>query len=211
MTLLFLTPLYASIGIPLAQIKSNQKIKIMKAFVKKIAFIGCLTVTITPLHVSAKKQMSHATYRSTVKPKHKYVYYPKQNMYYVPSRHVYYVWRHDHWQPFSSVPSMYAHVNFEAIPYVNLYLTTEHPYYYNVEHRKQYRAYIFASVASTPAVIYKEKKYKPIPKSKPRVRAEIVVNFSPVVVESRPVFVEHHHHGHGHGHYKGRGRGHGKH
>lgn len=189
----------------------------MKAFVKKLAQFSLVTLLFTPLQSYAKHGNSRAPYAEAGKPKHKYVYYPKQNMYYVPSKHVYYVWRHDHWQPYSSVPAMYAHINFGTIPYVNLYLTTEHPYYYNVDHRYHYRRFIFASVAATPAVVYIEKKHPPVPRPKPRAHAEIIVNFTPFIVSERPVHYDHHHHGyyehhgHGNGHYKGKGRGHGRH
>lgn len=162
-----------------------------------VPLVALMTLGFNPLSFAGKPQPHHGF----PKPKHKYVYYPKQNIYYVPTSGVYYVWHEEQWVTYHQVPTMYARVNFNRVPHVDLFIASNYPYYYNVEHRVKYRKPLFVQEVRVVAPA-------PPRPPKPRVRAEVSINFTPVVVHSRPVYVERHH-GHGKGHHKHHGHGHG--
>lgn len=146
--------------------------------------------------------------------KHRYYYYPRQNVYYDPVESVYFVWERTYWKP---VPYYYWAGGYSTFiysdaPRVELWIASDYPYYYNVEHRRTYAVYR----APEPAQARIQVDARP----KPNVSFHLEINSAP---EPRPVYVDrhvvivkehdrgYHGHGHGNGHGNGRGRGHGHH
>lgn len=138
--------------------------------------------------------------------KHKYYYYPRQNVYYDPSEKVYFIWERTYWKPVAHLPNKYVSVTYSSTPKFALWMTSTHPYYYNPQHRKTYYKYRVVKPA-------------PVPKARvsgsPKSTVSFHLEFSPVVVQPEPVYVERHvvvvkekhpkHH-----HHPGRGHGKGK-
>lgn len=148
--------------------------------------------------------------------KHRYYYYPKHNVYYDPGASVYFVWERNHWKP---VPQYYWSANYFVYsdsPRMELWIASEHPYYYNIEHRRTYYAYRVPAPAPRPA----QARVRVDSRPKPNVSFHLEINSrpepQPVYVEERVIVVKerdrgHHHHGHGHRHHPGHGRGRGHH
>lgn len=181
----------------------------------KRSILSILILLLLPIGtMAAARFMSHGNVGPY--PEHTYYYYPKQNLYYVPSKHVYYAWHQEHWVKYSSIPAFYGSVHLNIMPRVTLHMATLHPYYYNPEHREHYRPYIYAQMATTPAVIYRQKaphKYQvTMARDEPHVRTEVSIEISPIIVHSGPVYsysVRYKHPGKGHGpKFKGHGHGH---
>ena len=146
--------------------------------------------------------------------KHKYYYYPRQNVYYDPADNVYFVWQRTYWKPVPHPTGGFVSVTYPNSPRFELLVTSNRPYYYNVEHRRTYVAY------RTPAPVPRgtQARVRVESRPKPNVSFHLEINSAP---EPRPVYVEErvivvkekHHHGHhppGHGHHGGHGNGHGK-
>ncbi len=138
--------------------------------------------------------------------KHRYYYYPRQNVYYDPVESVYFVWEHTYWKPVYWAGGYSAFV-YSGSPRIEMWIASEHPYYYNVEHRRTY--YVYRDPEPAQARIRVESR------PKPNVSFHLEINSAP---KPRPVYVErhviikdhghHHGRGHGHGHHPGRGKGH---
>lgn len=144
--------------------------------------------------------------------KNKYYYYPRQNVYYDPISSVYFVWDRTYWKPISHLPGRYVSVTYSNSPRFELWIASEHPYYYNQQHRRTY--YEYRVVQPATARIHVESR----PKPNVSFHLEIDSAPQPVYVEERYVIVKErrhdnghhygHHHGKGHGHGRGHGKGH---
>lgn len=197
---------------PLNGLKYKSKHLVMKNSMKFAARILmlCFTLSMTgnlyayPSH-PPKKQ------------KHRYYYYPRQNVYYDPAASVYFVWERNHWKPIPHYWST-SYFVYSDSPRMELWIASEHPYYYNPEHRRTYCAYRVPAPAPRPAPAQARLRVDSRPK--PNVSFHLEINSrpepQPVYVEERVIVVKergrgHHHHGHGHGHHPGHGRGRGHH
>lgn len=168
----------------------------------------CFSIGLAGFVRAKQDQRPHHLQKQAVK-KNRYYYYPRQNVYFDPAHQVYFVWERTYWKPVVQLPPSYVSVTYTSSPRFELWIASTHPYYYNPEHRKTY---------------YEYRVFKPAPvqrvrvESRPRPRVNFSVEINPVVVESRPVYVEqrvimHHPHPpvyhHPPGHDRGRGHGHG--
>lgn len=155
--------------------------------------------------VNAKQDQRPYSLQNQALKKNKYYYYPRQNVYLDPVQHVYFVWEKTHWKSIKHLPERYVSVTYSSTPRFALWISSTHPYYYNVEHRKTYYEYRVAKPATVP---------KNRVESKPKANVSFHLEINPphpVYVEEHYVVVRdptvhHHHHGNGHG----RGHGHGK-
>lgn len=145
--------------------------------------------------------------------KHRYYYYPRQNVYYDPVENIYFVWERTYWKPVYYTPGRYVSITYSDSPRFELWIASEHPYYYNPEHRRTYYEYRVVKPAQARMVVES--------RPKPNVSFHLEINSAP---EPRPVYVErhvvivkehdrgyHNGHGNGRGHGNGHGRGHGHH
>jgi hypothetical protein len=197
----------------------NHKHLVMKSPMKSIAriFMLCVALSMT----GSLYARPYSLQRPHPPKKHKYYYYPRQNVYYDPIDHVYFVWERTYWKPVSYVPGRTVSFTYSNSPRFELWVASDHPYYYNVEHRRTYYAYRAPRPAPAPRV-YARAEARP----KPNVSFRIDINPprpEPVYVEERVVVVREHDHGHHHppglghghgpgpGHHPGHGRGHGHH
>lgn len=176
----------------------------------------CFSFGITGFVNAKQDQRPYYLQREAMR-KNKYYYYPRQNVYFDPVHQVYFVWEKTYWRPLTQLPPRYVSVTYASSPRFELWIASEHPYYYNPEHRKTYSEY---------------RVFKPAPaarvrvESRPKPNVSFSLEINPVVVEPRPVYVEEHvivhhpHHpvyhyppGHGRGHGRGHenGHGHGRH
>lgn len=153
------------------------------------------------------------------KHKHRYYYYPKQNVYYDPAASVYFVWESNHWKPIPHYWST-SYFVYSDSPRMELWIASEHPYYYNAAHRRTYYAYRVPTPPPAPRPAPAQARVRVDSRPKPNVSFHLEINSrpepQPVYVEERVIVVKergrgHHHHGHGHGHHPGHGRGRGHH
>lgn len=166
----------------------------------------CLALAITG-NLSAHPAHKH--------PKSRYYYYPRQNIYYDPATSVYFVWERSYWKPVPYPSGRYVSIVQPNSPRFELWIASEHPYYYNVEHRRTYHSYRVVAPPPAPRV-------RAVAASRPRPNAnvsfQVNINPEPVYVERHVIVRErgpkhHHHHHPGHGprpHHPGHGHGHGK-
>ncbi len=187
---------------------------VMKDSMKFFARIGMLCIA---LSITGGLYAHTYSFHAQPPKKHRYYYYPRQNVYYDPVESVYFVWERTYWKP---VPHYYWAGSYSAFVYsdsprIELWIATDHPYYYNVEHRSTYAVYRDPEPAQA--------RIRVDARPKPNVSFHLEINSAP---KPRPVYVERqvvivkehdrgyhkgHGRGHGHGHHPGRGKGHGHH
>ncbi|MNJ86066.1 hypothetical protein D3C87_35490 [compost metagenome] len=159
---------------------------------------------------------AHPTHKH---PKSRYYYYPKQNIYYDPVESVYFVWERSYWKPVPHPSGRYVSIAHPESPRFELWISSAHPYYYNVEHRRTYHSYRVVTPAPAPRIRAASR-----PRGNANVSFQVNINPEPVYVERHVVIVKdrgrghHHHHPrhghrshpghHGHGHSPGKGHRH---
>ena len=143
--------------------------------------------------------------------KHHYVYYPKQNFYYDPYLGTYIVYERGVWVRQVSPPRIFASININILPHVDLHIASFYPYYYNEEHC--HRDYLVSALAPpTEYYVYRYPRrhdfsITPYAYYRPNPNVEISVAFYNPNYYLHPEYGPHPHHpgkGHGHayGHYK---------
>lgn len=145
--------------------------------------------------------------------KHHYVYYPKQNFYYDPFLGTYIVLERGVWVRQVRPPRLFASININVLPHVDLYIASYHPYYYNDDHCDRY--YLVSALAP-PSEFYVYRHPRRYDFSitpyhyRPRPNVSVAITFYNPNYYLHPEYGNHpHYHGKHHGKHHGNGHAYG--